>query len=276
MLEMDEPLEETPKVQQVKKEEMVVKPQDNFIPILGLPSDNKYYLNGTRLLARPLNVSEVKLLASMKEENADYIINDVLTRTVKGIDPAEICRGDKYYILFWLRANTYQNSGYLMNFDCEHCGKNGNFKFDTGVFEVVAADDQVEDRKTITLPNSKDGVKVKLLRIRDDNRIREFLKSFERNGVFYDREMLDVAASIVSVNEEKKSIREAYNYIENVLTPPDFAYLLSYIESISFGVSRFVKAKCDYCEEVTPVGVQFRQEFFIPKFDTRGDSSTRD
>lgn len=250
----------------------LVKPQategpkkDNYVPLDDLPSLYRFYGLEDRILARPMTVSEVKQLASMNEENADYIVSDIVSRTVKGIDTSEILRADKYYILFWLRANTYKSAGYDIDYQCPHCKKMSNYKFDVSVFNVTYVKETVNDLSPITLPESKDTLAIKFLRIRDEKRIKDFLSMAERAGRTYDREILEIAATLGSINGAAKSIRENYEFVD-ALNPVDFSYLMSYLEDITFGISNTVKATCSLCGEVSPVAIRFREEFFIPKF----------
>ncbi len=94
--------------------------KSNYLPIEDLPSKYRLYPEGTKILARPLKVDEVKLLASMDENNYNFVMNDILKRTVKGIDVNDILVDDKHFIIFWLRANTYKNSGYELEFFCNY------------------------------------------------------------------------------------------------------------------------------------------------------------
>ncbi len=67
----------------------------NYLPIDILPSKYRLYAPNAKILARPLNVLEVKLLASMNEDNYEFVINDILKRTTK----ADCCL-DHYQCFF--------------------------------------------------------------------------------------------------------------------------------------------------------------------------------
>lgn len=242
--------------------------KDNFIPLADLPSNYRFYDPEVEILARPMTVSEVKLLASMNEENADYIISDVISRTVKGIDVSDILRADKYYILFWLRANTYKSAGYEIDFRCPHCGKDSHYDFTVSVFDVTYVKEDTKDFNEVTLPESGTKIVLKFLRMKDEKRMKDFLSMSEKGGRVYDRDLLELAASIDSINGNKKSIRENYEFVD-ALSPVDFSFIVSYLDSTVFGISNQVQATCGHCREVSPVAIRFREEFFIPKFKFR-------
>jgi len=91
----------------------------NYWEIKGLPTRCRLYPNNTLIEARPLKVIEVKKLASINDNNADYVINDIIRRCVRvtGIkDSGELFLADKLFIIFWLRGVTYRDSGYTVEF----------------------------------------------------------------------------------------------------------------------------------------------------------------
>ena len=49
--------------------------EKNYLPIENLPSKCRFYPENVKILGRPLNVKEVKLLASMNESNYDFMIH---------------------------------------------------------------------------------------------------------------------------------------------------------------------------------------------------------
>ncbi len=237
----------------------------NYLPIESLPSNYKLYPPNTKILARPLTVLEVKLLASMDENNYNFIINDILKRTTKGIDVDDLLVADKHFIIFWLRANTYKNSGYEIDFYCEACSKNSKYNFDLDVLDVAYISDDASEEKEKVLPTSQDKISLKFKRIKDENKVMGFIKQAKNAITKYDDEIIDIASSINKINGEEMSLLNKYEYIEK-MHPVDFSYLISYLDTIMFGVKEQVNAICNDCKAVTPIGVTFRPEFFIPKY----------
>lgn len=258
--------EEKPSV--TKGADVKVEKKENFIPMDDLPSLYRFYPPGTSIEARPLTVSEVKQLASINEENAEFVINDIISRSTRGIDFNSILSVDKFYILFWLRANTYKSAGYETEYQCSHCGKDTNYHFNVSVFDVVYVREDHKDYNTINLPSGGDTLVMKFLRLEDEKRIRDFLSMAQRNNRKYDPDLLELAASIDSINGNKKSLRENYEFVDS-MDPENFAYLMSYVDDTIFGVSSTIKASCAFCGEVSPVAIRFQKEFFIPKYKLR-------
>jgi T4 bacteriophage base plate protein len=240
----------------------------NYLPILeGLPSEYKFYPKSKKIFARPLSVSEVKLLASMNEENYDYVINDILAKTTKGIPVEDILKADKYFLLMWLRANSYRHPGFKLDFKCQNknCGKNSHYNFDIEVLDVIPCQPDFNEPMEVHLPQVGNVLSLKYLRIKDEKKMNDFLKAVKAGSKVYDVEFLEIAAYIETVDGSAKTLKERYEFVEN-MTPVDFAYLLSYIDSKTFGISNTISAVCGHCREVTPVEIRFRPEFFIPKY----------
>ena len=120
-----------PSKESVAKQVMVqdTKKEENYHEITDLPSKYRLYPKGTKIFARPLKVLEVKALASINEDNANYIINDTLSKTIQGITIDDLVVADKLYLVFWLRANTYRESGYVVDFYCRHCESESTYEF---------------------------------------------------------------------------------------------------------------------------------------------------
>jgi len=236
--------------------------RDNYFPITDLPSKYKLYPNGTNISARPLNVIEVKKLATMNEENQDLVMTDIIQRCTKGIDVKNILIADKFYILLWLRANTYKENGYLLNYECPHCKKNSTFTFSVDVLNINYISDEYVDGVEVTLPISKEIVTIKQKRIIDDFKKQEFHKSFKDKD--YDKEILDLCLWLESIGENK-SLWQKYTYVENKMHPYDFSTILSFVDKNTFGVNEMIDVICEHCKEGSQCGVSFRPDFFIPQ-----------
>ncbi len=169
-------------------------------------------------------------------------------------------------VFFWLRANTYKQSGYELDFYCNKCNSDAKYDFSVEVLEVEYIKDDFDENKELILPSSKDKIVLKTMRIKDENKLNDFIKRSKAGLTKYDEHILGIAATIRKVNDIPITLLEAYSYLESKIHPIDFSYMVSYIDSVSFGVRNEVKAICNLCREESPVGVTFRPEFFIPKY----------
>lgn len=253
--------EDIDKIQKATEE----KTKGNYYEITGLPTNGLLYKQGTIIKGRPLGVREVKKLSTMTSDNANSIMNEILSTTITGINIEDIYEVDKLYIIFWLRANTYKNANFTTTFICEKCGKEVSYDFNVEAFEFKRLE-EVKDQ-SIELLNSKDILELDYQRISDEIRVDNFKIANRNSRAVYDDDLLLLASTIRSINEEKKSLGYIYEYINN-MHAEDYAYLESYISDNTIGFIPAIDVECTNkeCREVNKVPVTFRYDFFIPKY----------
>jgi hypothetical protein len=234
----------------------------NFYPIKDLPSKFKFY--NAKIMARPLKVIEVKKLSSLDDTNFNFIINDILSRAVKGIDINKLFVADKVFLIFWLRANTYKDSGYTVDFTCPKCKKESTFHFELQNLEIQYVDDRYDPNQEITL-HSGNKVKINFLRVEDEFKISRFQELQGQLLKDIDKELLSLACMIQTINGETKDLLERYYWMLEV-DPLDYSYLNSYVEKYGMGVKPYMNVTCNKCGGMAPVGISFRSEFFLPSY----------
>ena len=251
-------------VQEVVPEKKADINDANYYKIEGLPSGGKFYPEGTEIFGRPLKVLEVKQLSSINEENADNIINSVLKKAIKGISVDEILIADKLYIMFWLRSNTYKESGYIMKYNCGTCKQDAQNEFKLEHLGIKNIDkDFTMDKLSFEMRGNKDKIVFSFPTIRQE-RVADEFKANSNFITNIDSDIVGLCVLIKSINGEQKSMLEKYNYIIT-LNPMDYAYLISYINKWSFGINPFVNVTCEHCGGTSVMGVSFQGDFWIPE-----------
>lgn len=253
----------TPPVTPAPTNDFTKQNYENYWEINNLPSKGLFY-DGAKLLARPLNVSEIKLLSSISENNVNQVINQVITRVVKGIDVQEIMVADKLFIILWLRANTYKDDSYKVPFECYHCKSETEYHFNIDQLEITYIN---EDLRSIPEKTTTSGkrFRCRYLRVKDENNVSDFLSSYKGMEKF-DEEILDMAEVVESINGNKDlTLLQKYYYLKQDCDAQDFAYIDSFIQYIDFGVNPIMEIKCEKCGGISPVAISFRSDFFIPK-----------
>ncbi len=236
------------------------------IPKEELPSKYKLYNEGTSLLGRPLTVLEVKKLSGLTEENVNYIVNDILKKAVKGLPIEELLVADKLFLIFWLRANTYKDSGYKVSFPCTKCEKESSYSFNLEDLDAKHIQDDYEPDKELNLPVNGNKLKFKYQRVSDEEIIEKFKNQAETNkNIEVDEQVLNVATVITEINGEELPLKKKYNYLIN-LSPADYTVIESYVESIDIGIVPVVQVKCGDCGGIGPAALTFRGDFFLPKY----------
>ena len=256
-----------PVMQTLGEESRIVQPQvkmENYWEITGLPSTGGFY-SGKKIMGRPLNVLEVKMLASINEGNVNHVINQVLSRVLRGITVEEFLVADKLYIIFWLRANTYKDDGYKVEFDCLSCGATSDYEFGLDMLNVEEIKKAYLTVNEMTTPGGT-RFKARYLTVKDENKVSDFLGSYKGSEEF-DEEILNLSNMIISINGEEKTLLQKYAYfLSDECSPQDYAYIESFIRHIDFGVDPIMQVKCTKCGGTSPVAISFRADFFIPQY----------
>lgn len=234
-----------------------------YIPIVKehLPSKGKFY-NSKNLSARPLNVLELKALSTMNEENSEAIVDRVVRSCVSGIDFEQLLSADKFYLVFWLRANTFKNSDYNIEFDCPHCQSKGNkHTFSLGDIKIKSPeDDAVLD---FVLPDCGDSVTLKYLTVKDEMERKDFENRNSKSMMMFEPSILDIVYQISSIGDKVGTI-EKYQYVIS-MSPDDYVELETRIDEVGIGVEAMVDMKCAKCKGVCQSIVPFRPDFFLSK-----------
>lgn len=244
----------------------VATPKENRFFIEELPSQYKLYPEGTKLYGRPLTVREVKKLSSMNEHNFNIILKEVLSGAISGYPIDDILSGDKLYLIFWLRANTYKNARFLTPYVCDHCRKQDEYKFDVGSFDINFLEDVNE--LELKLLNKNAAIVFKFNTIKDEDRVEKFMSSGNLSVAKYDDEIVSMAAMIKTINGKDAKLKDACDYIMT-LDAEDYAYLRSYVLTIDFGINTTIETKCKHCGGENSVQITFRPEFFTPSYTFR-------
>lgn len=254
------------KVSDPIKQIIAATKNENVWPIEDLPSKYRLYPEGTKLFGRPLKVPEIKMLATINAENLNYVLNEVIRRSITGYPIENLTVADKLYLIFWLRANTYKDSGYTIDFICPEktCKTKGKYEFELGSLQINYLKETYDEDKVLDLP-SKRTAKVRQLRVSDELRVANFKKTNANSAQSFDEDFLTVASVIYELDGKSIGLIEAYDFITNA-SPEDYAYIVSYINHFDFGVDPETPVKCAKCGGETTVSVSFRPDFFVPKY----------
>lgn len=241
---------------------------NNYHFVEGLPTRYKLYPEGTKIFGRPLTVKEVKLLASIGQDNFDFIVNQILNAAIKGIDIQNLVVADKLYLIFWLRANTYKNDGYSSTYTCPKCKRDNNYLFGVADLVVKELSDEFVPGEPLQLLTNEDIIVVQFPTVKEENQVNQLSNS--KTAEAFDDDMLTLASMIKSINGKELSLRMKYEYVVQ-MNPEDYAFIYSYIQENDIGVAPVAKMNCQHadCGEEISIEIRFHEEFFLPKYNFR-------
>lgn len=226
-----------------------------------LPSKGKCY-GGKQLYITPLSAKNLKDLNTMTEETANATLNNVLAERIGGIDHRDILQGDKIWLIFYLRAVTYDDYPIFIKYNCPDCKR-------ADVFQMRMADVEVKYMKDdfdflLKLPKSGDTITLRFPTLGHEAKA-EKLKNDTNIIEAVDPELVDVSTYIAEMNGETLTTFEAYTYVKNMCAM-DFSVFSNYMIENNIGLTPTVDIPCA-CGATVTKKVGFTPDFFMPKFN---------
>lgn len=194
----------------------------------------------------------------MNEQNSSYIINSALANSISGIDIGEIPQADKLYLIAWLRAYSYDDYPYSIKWTCPYCNKEHSFELTLDKFYTKYMDENTKNEIKI----NEDIIVIDWPRIKHES-IIEKIKNDPNVLIQFDKEILDQALYIQSVNGKKLPLVQAYEYVKNGLGPIGYTKYLNFLAKNTFGVQPYSNIKCS-CGNMVKVPIKLAQDYFLP------------
>ena len=248
---------------------MSIKPEANcnYWDVTGLPTGCRLYPDGTAIKARPLKVLDIKKLTSLNEYNADAVINEILRNCIRGISIDELYLSDKLYLIFWLRANSYRDNNYVVDFECPKCAKESTYHFEINSINIDKLKDDFSENTILRLSSGSE-ITLGYLKVKDEVGMTSFREKYSsilaNSGDEVDDELLAVSFMIKTIDGKHLDPLNKYHYILG-LDPQDYSILTTYIENNIVGVKPYMNVTCDKCGGESQIGISFRPDFFLPK-----------
>jgi len=261
---------------------------DNYykISMEDLPTRGKLY-GGADIYLRNFKVIEIKRLATVDENTANDVINDVMANVVKGYNYGDVAAVDKVALLFYIRMNTFPDPKYKINFACtnlvpdgdggqKECGHGNKLFFTANDLDVKRVEDDFnENSLKFNLPNG-DEIKWRFPLVSDEKGILiavdklkiEFEKMEGYDSADVDSDIVSYAYVIDMINGQALSVADKYLYITEVMSPQDFIVLSNEMNNkFDIGVDTMIKTTCSKCGGRVSVPVMFSPEFFLPEYN---------
>lgn len=224
-----------------------------------LPSRGRYYKSD--LYARKLTAIECKDLSKVRKENVNAVFNKVIGSAISGIDLSDILVNDKLWLIFYLRAVTYDDPPMNVIGICQSCENTKIYQYTLKDLDVKYADQVLPD--SFDLPN---GDKISLRFPTIETEIEVSKTKADPNMIEnIDEDVMTIASHIRTINGEVVGIYEAYEYfVRGNGSAKDFSRLTTILREFSFGAKPIAKFKCECGKEVL-AEVILSSDFFLPK-----------
>ena len=222
-----------------------------------MPSRGRYYTED--IYVKKLSTLNVRNLASIDEKNIMSVINNVLKSCLFNIDPNKILVGDKLWLIFYLRAFTYNDAPFKLRGKCNSCETIATFDYQLKNLKVQYLDKELPEYFEV----GKDKVKIEFPTISTETEINN-LKTNEQIVEDLLPDVLDMAAYFKELNGKSLTLIQAYRYILN-LDAVDFSKLTNDLDPYIFNAYPYAIFKCPICEEEVTLPIAFVPQFFLPK-----------
>jgi len=196
------------------------------------------------------------------------IIDDCI-ETKLPISSYDMCLGDYQFLLHKLRIITY-GPEYKMAILCSNCGERNDLTINLDDLKVIEIPENYQELTEITLPRTKDVIKLKFQTPRMLDMIAKERRDMKKQ--FPDLEgdptiLIELQNVIEEVNGKKMPKLGLQEYIKN-LPMMDIQYLLQGASKLSdcIGIDPSIKFKCDSCGVENDASFRFTLEFFTPTY----------
>ena len=207
-----------------------------------MPSRGRYYTED--IYIKKLSTLNVRNLASIDEKNIMSVINNVLKSCLFNIDPNKILVGDKLWLIFYLRAFTYNDAPFKLRGKCNSCETIATFDYQLKNLKVQYLDKELPEYFEV----GKDKVKIEFPTISTETEINK-LKTNEQIVEDLLPDVLDMAAYFKELNGKSLT----------------FSKLTNDLDPYIFNAYPYAIFKCPICEEEVTLPIAFVPQFFLPK-----------
>jgi predicted RNA-binding Zn-ribbon protein involved in translation (DUF1610 family) len=197
------------------------------------------------------------------------MIEELISGSVKlpeGMAIGDLVIADQHYLLMKLRAISLV-ALYTVDHRCPKCGTSHEVSYDIDELPIINPKPNDKDEFVVTLPRSKSQVTMRLLRVKDEQKIAEYRKrkaDLAMGSTESDVYLYSLARQVSQVNGESLKFDEKKDFLRD-LVMIDLAVIKQAIEDRELGIDTAVKARCPNCGAIDEWDLPIQVGFFRPK-----------
>lgn len=180
------------------------------IPVENLPSEGKFYVEGTQILIRAASVQEIRHFSTIEEQDVidiDDKLNFILEKCTRINTPTgilsfkDILEIDRFSLIFAIREYTFKDgeNKLQMTINCNQCGHSDLIEIGKNNFNIFKMDEKIQrfyssDEKSFIL-NTKGGERIELFvpTLGVTNWIKNLVRTKRQKNEYFDTAFLKIA-----------------------------------------------------------------------------------
>jgi len=242
---------------------------------ISLPSKFKPYTQ-KECKIRPLKVGEVRQIQSSIDGTSGLSIAEII-RDAVSIPVLDLTHGDFWFVLAWLRINTYRNYPLSLEWKCKNKHTN-SLVIDLTKINIVELSSEYSEPVILKTENRK--LSLRLPRVGDEILARKYLSEINDDGAFTQEDVDQACQALQLVTGQ--SLYHNLEALKEIEADPDGPEIIVKIDSLktvfSHGLPRLLSDKCKECKyQASDIYFPFRFSDLTPRItvikDFRSDLS---
>lgn len=249
-----------------------------FVPV-ELPSRGLLYPEGFLptpgwVHIREYAAPEEALLSSMNGENAQMVLNQIIKSCLQErIDVEQLTNEDVFYLLVWLRANSY-SAAYDVEATCPYrdCNFTGIYPVNlaTDLHEIIYLKQGIQEPLVVTLPKSQATVHVRAMRRSMEMRAQKrqadvaTWRNYHGDPLTLLKRAYAIEKVITATGEEITNRLDIERLCLNYLPASDSLAIDQALGEFLHGVDMRITLTCTKCGRNIYTTLPMSQEFFRP------------
>lgn len=242
-----------------------------FTDKLELPSGFRPY-GFKELYIRAMTVDEVKRMQPILKGSATGLrLADALAGCTN-VRLDSLTYGDFWFVLAWLRINTFENAPFSMKWSCPECHSTNSTKLVLSELQIVELPQEYKEPATITLPNGEE-LPLRLQRVSDQDKVEAYAKVILNTDSPTPEELYIPSLAITIANGMDLHSNVEMLSEKGKYSAEDLTILSEFQDVYAHGLPRHISAKCGGaggCDfSVNRLRLEFRIHDTIPANEYR-------
>jgi hypothetical protein len=249
-----------------------------FVPV-ELPSKGLLYPEGFLpqpgwVHIREYAAPEEALLSSMNGENAQMVLNQIIKSCIQEkIDVEQLTNEDVFYLLVWLRANSY-STAYDVEATCPYrdCGFPSIYPVNlaTDLRPIIYLKEGVVEPLVVTLPKSQATVYIRAMRRSMEMRAQKrqadvtTWRNYHGDPLALLKRAYAIDKVLTHTGEEITNRLDIERLCLNYLPASDSLAIDTALQTFAHGIDTRISLTCTKCGRMIYTNLPISQEFFRP------------